>query len=91
MGLLDFIRHNLPESWEHVLTKNKIKTEVCKRIHNNIPKRYRNRYHTKEAMVVARRLLRASSIIYAMDNHMDDPAFWSEIQHQINMYEDSLK
>lgn len=91
MGLLSYIRHNLPEPWEVVLKKNKIKDRVCKKIYANIPKRYRNRYHTKEALECIKRLLKASSIIYAMDDHMDDPAYWSEIQHQINVYTDQCR
>lgn len=91
MGLLSYIRHNLPEAWDVVCRENKIKDKVCKKIYANIPKRYRNRYHTKEAVACVKRLLQSSSIIYAIDDHMDDPAYWSEIQHQINVYLDKCR
>lgn len=50
MGLMNFIRQNLPESWEKAATELKMKTELITRLHANVPRIYKNKYHYKEGM-----------------------------------------
>ena len=45
MGLMNFIRQNLPESWEKAATELKMKTELITRLHANVPRIYKNKYH----------------------------------------------
>lgn len=40
MGLMNFIRANLPESWEKAATELKMKTELITRLHANVPRIY---------------------------------------------------
>ena len=47
MGLMNFIRQNLPESWEKAATEMRMKTELITRLHNVVPRAYKNKYHYK--------------------------------------------
>jgi len=42
MGLMNFIRQNLPESWEKAATEMRMKTELITRLHNVVPRAYKN-------------------------------------------------
>ena len=50
MGLMNFIRQNLPESWEKAATEMRMKTELITRLHNVVPRAYKNKYHYKEGI-----------------------------------------
>ena len=50
MGLMNFIRQNLPESWEKASTEMKMKTELINRLHANVPRQYKNKYHYREGI-----------------------------------------
>ena len=43
MGLMNFIRQNLPESWEKAATEMRMKTELITRLHNVVPRAYKNK------------------------------------------------
>ena len=61
MGLMNFIRQNLPESWEKAATELKMKTELITRLHANVPRIYKNKYHYKEGMNYIRGVFRRSN------------------------------
>lgn len=66
MGTLKFIENHLPYEWEQVALKYRAKGKLCKAIYASIPKVYKNKYHYKDAIAVARRRLRANSILLAI-------------------------
>lgn len=52
MGLINFIRQNLPESWEKAATEMKMKSELITRLHANVPRIYKIDIITKKECVI---------------------------------------
>ncbi len=88
MGLMNFIRANLPESWEKAATELKMKTELITRLHANVPRIYKNKYHYKEGMNYIRGVFRAScDIIYLVEATDIDKEKWELLNNKIKEYE----
>ena len=88
MGLMNFIRANLPESWEKAATELKMKTELITRLHANVPRIYKNKYHYKEGMKYIRGVFRAScDIIYLVEATDIDKEKWELLNNKIKEYE----
>ena len=52
MGLMNFIRQNLPESWEKAATEMRMKTELITRLHNVVPRAIRISITTKKVYLI---------------------------------------
>lgn len=88
MGLMDFIRQNLPESWEKAATEMRMKTELITRLHNVVPRAYKNKYHYKEGISYIRRVFNTKcDIIHLVDATDIDITKWNELSSKIKEYE----
>ena len=88
MGLMNFIRQNLPESWDKAATEMRMKTELVTRIHNVVPRSYKNKYHYKEGMAWVRRLFQVKSDLkYYVDATNLDIEKWNKLDAKIREYE----
>lgn len=88
MGLMDFIRQNLPESWDKAATELKMKTELIRRLHANVPREYKNKFHYKEGMRYIRGVFKTkSNIIYYVEATDIDIAKWAELNNKIKEYQ----
>ena len=88
MGLMDFIRQNLPESWEKAATELQMKTELIKRLHAMVPRAYKNKYHYKEGMSYIRRTFQAKgNIIYLVEATDIDLDKWNKLNNKIKEIE----
>lgn len=88
MGLMNFIRQNLPESWEKAATEMRMKTELINRLHSVVPRAYKNKYHYKEGMSYIRRAFNTKcDIIHLVDATDIDIAKWNELSSKIKEYE----
>lgn len=87
MGLMNFIRANLPESWEKAATELKMKTELITRLHANVPKIYKNKYHYKEGINYIRGVFRSTCAIYYLVDATDiDLNKWKVLDDKIKEY-----
>lgn len=85
MGLMDFIRQNLPEPWEKAATELKMKTELITRLHAMVPRTYKNKYHYKEGINYIRRIFQAKgNIIYLVEASDIDVDKWNKLNNRIN-------
>lgn len=85
MGLMNFIRHNLPEPWDKASTELKMKTELIHRLHSVVPRAFKNKHHYKEGMAYIRRLFRSdANIIYLVDATNMDIEKWQNLSLRIN-------
>ena len=88
MGLMNFIRQNLPESWEKAATEMRMKTELITRLHNVVPRAYKNKYHYKEGISYIRRVFNTKcDIIHLVDATDIDITKWNELSSKIKEYE----
>ncbi len=88
MGLMNFIRQNLPESWEKASTEMRMKTELITRLHANVPRIYKNKYHYREGMQYIRNAFRATcDIIYLVEATNIDRDKWDKLNTKIKEYE----
>lgn len=88
MGLMNFIRQNLPESWEKAATELRMKTELVTRLHDVVPAAYKNRYHYKEGMEYIRRLFRTrAAIIHLVDATDINIEKWNKLGDRIKQIE----
>ena len=88
MGLMNFIRANLPESWEKAATELKMKTELVERLYGAIPQCYKNRYHYKKAIKMLYRMFDTNcDIIHLVDATDINLTKWNELSNKIKEYE----
>lgn len=88
MGLMNFIRQNLPESWEKAATELKMKTELITRLHANVPRNYKNKYHYREGINYIRGVFRRKgNIIYSVEATDINLEKWEELNNRIKEYE----
>lgn len=88
MGLMNFIRQNLPESWEKAATEMRMKTELITRLHSNVPRVYKNKYHYKDGMRYIRDMFKKKSAIYHLVDATDmDIERWKELDNKIKEIE----
>lgn len=88
MGLMNFIRANLPESWDKAATELKMKTELITRLHANVPRLYKNKHHYKEGMNYIRGVFkRKCNIIYLVEATNIDMEKWKLLDNKIKQYE----
>lgn len=88
MGLMNFIRHNLPHSWEKAATELRMKNELVLRLHSAVPKNYKNKYHYKEGMAFIRRQFNAKcDIIHLVDATNMNITKWKELSEKIKTIE----
>lgn len=88
MGLMVFIRQNLPESWDKAATELKMKTELITRIHDAIPRCYKNKYHYKEGIQKVRNIFKVKgNLIYHVDATDIDVEKWNKLDEKIKEYE----
>ena len=84
MGLMNFIRQNLPESWEKASTEMKMKT--------NVPRQYKNKYHYREGMMYIRGVFRRTcSIYYLVEATNLDMDKWRKLDDAIKNYEETCR
>lgn len=85
MGLMNFIRQNLPESWEKAATELRMKNELVIRLHANIPRIYKNKYHYKEGMRYIRSVFQTSAdkLIYYVEATDIDVDKWNKLANKI--------
>ena len=85
---MNFIRQNLPESWEKAATEMRMKTELITRLHNVVPRAYKNKYHYKEGISYIRRVFNTKcDIIHLVDATDIDITKWNELSSKIKEYE----
>lgn len=88
MGLMNFIRDNLPYSWDKAATELRMKTELITRLNNAVPYAYRNRYHYKEGIVYIRRVFNTrAEVIHLIDATDIDLAKWKKLCSRIKEIE----
>lgn len=88
MGLMVFIRQNLPESWEKAASAMKMKTELIHRLHDVVPRAYKNKYHYKEGVSYIRRVFNTKcDIIHLVDATDIDIEKWKILSNKIKEYE----
>lgn len=88
MGLMNFIRQNLPESWEKAASEMKMKTELIHRLHANVPRIYKNKYHYKEGIKYIRGVFQCTSnILYYVEATNIDIERWQELNNKIKEYQ----
>lgn len=88
MGLMNFIRQNLPESWEKASTEMRMKTELIHRLHSLVPRDYKNKYHYKEGMNFIRRQFRTDcNIIHLVDATDMNLEKWQQLNSRIKEIE----
>lgn len=88
MGLMVFIRQNLPESWEKAASAMKMKTELIHRLHDVVPRAYKNKYHYKEGVSYIRRVFNTKcDIIHLVDATDIDIEKWKTLSNKIKEYE----
>lgn len=89
MGLMNFIRQNLPESWEKAATEMKMKSELITRLHANVPRVYKNRYHYKEGMRYIRSVfnISADKLVYYVEASDIDLVKWEKLTNKIKEIE----
>lgn len=89
MGLINFIRQNLPESWEKAATEMKMKSELITRLHANVPRIYKNRYHYKEGMRYIRSVfnISADKLVYYVEASDIDLVKWEKLTNKIKEIE----
>lgn len=88
MGLMNFIRENLPESWDKASTEMRMKTELIHRLHSVVPYTYKNRYHYKEGVAYIRRLFNTrADIIHLVDATDIDVDRWKKLGNKIKEIE----
>lgn len=91
MGLINYIRENLPHSWEKITTECRCKSELIQRIYAAVPRIYKNKYHYREGMTVINRMLKSSSVLYAIDHTDIDESKWNKIDQKIKDYEEQCR
>ena len=92
MGLMNFIRQNLPESWEKAATEMKMKTELITRLHANVPREYKNKYHYREGIRYIRGVFRQTcSIYYCVEATDLDLNKWRKLDEKIKNYEETCR
>lgn len=92
MGLMNFIRQNLPEAWEKASTEMKMKTELINRLHANVPRQYKNKYHYREGMMYIRGVFRRTCSIYYLVEATDlDMDRWRKLDDAIKNYEETCR
>lgn len=88
MGLMVFIRQNLPESWEKAATEMKMKTELITRLHDIVPRTYKNKYHYKEGISYIKRVFNTKcDIIHLVDATDINVEKWKKLSGKIKEYE----
>lgn len=88
MGLMNFIRHNLPESWDKAATELRMKTELVTRLNNAVPCAYKNKYHYKEGLNYIRRVFNTrAEVIHLVDATDIDMKKWKELCERIKQIE----
>ena len=92
MGLMNFIRSNLPESWDKVATEMKMKTELINRLHANVPRQYKNKYHYREGIRYIQGVFkRKCSIYYLVEATNLDMNRWRKLDDAIKNYEETCR
>lgn len=88
MGLKNFIRDNLPYSWDKAATELRMKTELITRLNNTVPYAYRNKYHYKEGINYIKRVFNTRAdvihLVDATDINMDK---WKKLCSRIKEIE----
>ncbi len=89
MGLITFIRHNMPEPIEKACKEMRMKDEVIKRMYDAIPRCYKNKYHYKEAISKIKLKFfsiveRKTAIYHLIDmSDVDDLTKWEQLDEKI--------
>lgn len=89
-GVKNFIRDNLPQSWDKVLRDNKCLGSFIEQFYQAIAKqKNRNRYHYKVTIMNARHYIKCHSInVIAIEfNFKEGSNFWNDIGNQVSNYE----
>lgn len=94
MGLITFIRHNLPEPVEKACKEMRMKDEVVRRMYSAIPQCYKNKYHFKAGLSKIRLkfyyiLENRVAIYHLIDmTNVEDLTKWKELDEKIKNYID---
>ena len=92
MGLIGFIRSNLPESWEKASKELRMKDELVHRLYDAIPHSFKNRYHYKEAIEHLKRKFACRTSIYYLVEATDlDLDKWKKLDDRINQIKEECK
>lgn len=88
MGLIKFIRHNLPESWDKASTEMRMKTELITRLYNVVPYQYKNKWHYKKGInFIRKQFATKCDVIHLVEATDIDVSKWKELSNKIKQYE----
>ena len=90
MSVKNYIKENIPQSWDHVLRQNRCLERFINQFYNAIAKeKNKNKYHYNVTIMNARHHLRCYSLgtIAIGFKFKEGSEFWNNIDYQIKQYE----
>lgn len=94
MGLITFIRRNLPEPVEKACLEMRMKEQVVQRIYGAVPQQFKNKYHYKEGLSRIKLIFhsiteRGTAIYHLIDmTNVEDLTKWKELDNRIKNYKE---
>lgn len=90
MSVKNYIKENIPQSWDYVLRQNKCLERFINQFYDAIAKeKNKNKYHYNVTIMNARHHLRCYSLgtIAIGFKFKEGSEFWNNIDYQIKQYE----
>ena len=90
MSVKNYIKENIPQSWDYVLRQNRCLERFINQFYNAIAKeKNKNKYHYNVTIMNARHHLRCYSLgtIAIGFKFKEGSEFWNNIDYQIKQYE----
>ena len=90
MSVKNYIKENLPQSWDYVLRQNRCLERFINQFYDAIAKeKNKNKYHYNVTIMNARHHLRCYSLgtIAVGFKFKEGSEFWNNIDYQIKQYE----
>lgn len=90
MSVKNYIKENIPQSWDYVLRQNRCLERFINQFYNAIAKeKNKNKYHYNVTIMNARHHLRCYSLgtIAVGFKFKEGSEFWNNIDYQIKQYE----
>ena len=90
MSVKNYIKENIPQSWDYVLRQNRCLERFINQFYNAVAKeKNKNKYHYNVTIMNARHHLRCYSLgtIAIGFKFKEGSEFWNNIDYQIKQYE----